>query len=252
MINKISVATSNSEKEFIKEWIARLTNCDERLVCDTKTLDEQFSDKANCPKFTVRLANSIKIIFTRSEVLENPTDSYNVEIKSGNDVGIAGEIKLVFGQKSNANAKSIREWTMFVVGGEKAIAVSLKDNSGIYKVKSLAVNDSITSLGTATVSSSSVIPSFEENDPLLFYPVGGGTVKAKHRMDYIPNETGMVEILKNKTFVQNNDTKPAQQKLTTTALYDCSLMGSGLNFVIDGEEYYAVSAHTLILLRKEV
>ena len=232
-----SISMYSTELQFLQAFINAITAADSRITCTTNDLETQFETSTNTPTFTLSVDGIYTITFTRDYVLTSTGSRYVVTSST-----YSGNLDLNFSSSYNAyNTKATRTWKFSVVANSEDIYLKLARYDGNLNspaAKWLSIKNNAISACAVQFGSTSIMSSG-------FVSTGGQVYARVNRLPYTYNssDSTKIELIKSKTFVENNTTNRAFE---TDKMIDSTTVTADQVISINSTKYYALDSNTLM------
>lgn len=240
-----TISIYGTELQFVQAIIAAITEADSRITCTTTDIETQYAATSGTPSFTFSVDGDYTIVFTRGNTIDNNTDIFRIS-------------EPVFGDNYY---KTITFYGTYGGAGKNQVAVrtvnlSIITNSEDVYFRIAPYNGNVKQNGLKILSAKSgdnVIIGREADATnimtTVFMAAGSSnqTYTAVNRIPYTYAPTGSagVEVIQNKVFLEYGSTNRA---FTFSKLWDVSTVAADYQVVIGSDTFYAVNAHTLMLI----
>lgn len=236
---KKSVSISGTELEFIKAFVSQITAADSRIACDG--IDESQWSSDNAPSFTLKIGDECKIVATRGTPAYSGTSGYYFNLIINGKTYLNPVLGYCVGAPF-AKAIINRSWNFAIISNENTLLIifggfdiSVPSSNAAFSVITLK-NNNAAAVGCNTGSNAlggSVycVDTANKNTELKMFD------RLKYQTD-----TGKIEIIENKAILTSDKTK----FMNYNSLCDCSNITEYSIISINGDDYYAVNANTLM------
>lgn len=238
-----TISVYGTELQFVQAIIAAITEADSRITCTTTDIETQYAATSGTPSFTFSVDGDYTIVFTRGNTINN--NAYEFRISAP-----------VFGNNyyktiAYSNGGLGKNQT-----GIRTVNLSIITNSEDVYFRIAPYNGNIKQTGLKLLSAKSgdnaIIGRREDAADIMtaaFMATNGSnqTYTAVNRITYTYAPTGSagVEVIQNKVFLEYGSTNRA---FTFSKLWDVSTVAADYQVVIGSDTFYAVNAHTLMLI----
>lgn len=241
---KKTVSCFSTELNFIKAFIAAVTEADDRIICPTENLDSQFDSGDNQPEFELTIDNCCTLRFVRSSTLATGENYYQVT----DNLNRTGPVFLIYqSSTSQADAATLRTWRFKVVANDGILRLDLGSYDADMKNPDLSVVTVAcreahgSAVSCRNNNTAKTPPAINE----AFTMTDSSVIKKADRLPYHYDmeDPSMLEIIKNKVFtVPENE----ERVFTAETLYDSSLIASDSILSLSGKTYYSLDGHTIM------
>ena len=233
-----SISIYGTELQFLQAFINAITAADSRITCTTNDLETQFETSTNTPTFTLSVDGIYTITFTRSDKLSS-ISCYKYVVTSST---YSGNLDLnFFGSSSYYYNKATRAWKFSVVANSEDIYLKFAAYNGNlnspdikwFSIKNNAISACAVQFGSTNIMSSGLVST------------GGQVYTRVNRLPYTYNssDSTKIELIKSKTFVENNTTNRAFE---TDKMIDSTTVTANQVISINSTKYYALDNNTLM------
>lgn len=231
----------SDELTFIQAFIDSLTAEDNRIVCTTTDLAEQFNNAATTPSFQIVIADTAIITFTRSTASGAGTHYYTAVVKKvGETAQLSSANLMINGTGGSGDGKDTvtnRSFKYTVITNDNAVCLML----GGYNI-TMPSAAQIKTLATKDDNNGDAFSIDFEN-----FRTSENSTKAINRLNYIRdgNDSAHLHIIESKVvIVQDTSTYVT----TLKGVYDCSTLTTTNTTIVatNNAVYFGLNAHTLI------
>lgn len=238
-----TISIYGTELQFMQAIIAAITEADSRITCTTTDIETQYAATSGIPSFTLSVDGDYTIVFTRESDIRQDTNSLRISAP-------------VFGD----NYYRTINWANGGLGkngvGVRTVNLSIITNSEDVYFRIAPYNGNVKQNGIKFLSAKSggniIIGREVEATNImttLFVAANSSnqTYTTINRIPYTYAPTGLagVEVIQNKVFLENTSSNRA---FTFSKLWDVSTVAADYQVVIGSDTFYAVDAHTLMLI----
>lgn len=240
-----TISVYGTELQFVQALIAAITEADSRITCATTDIEAQYAATSGTPSFTFSVDGDYTIVFTRGNTINNNTDIFIIS-------------EPVFGDNYY---KTITFYDRYGGAGKNQVAIrtvnlSIITNSEAVYFRIAPYNGNVKQNGLKLLSAKSgdnaIIGREADATNIMttvFMATNGSnqSYTAVNRIPYTyaPVGSAGVEVIQNKVFLENTSTNRA---FTFSKLWDVSTVAADYQVVIGSDTFYAVNAHTLMLI----
>ena len=246
-----TVTTRSDELAFVKKFMDAFAAASDKIVLNTNDIDTQFATSTNIPDLEFTVCTGVKLVLTRSAKLSTSTASYIVKLCFSGGTPATTEKSIAFASANTAYGTTAqRSWKVSVAENSGGIHIRLGNYnadmrnpvSSVARVVDILVINDGTSIAYGycpiTTSRTSVMSGtfyLSGTEPVAVAPV--------NRMPYTHSSGTLVGHLAAKVFTVSGTTDRA---FTTSAIEDCSTIGSEQLFFAGGKKYYSIDPYTLM------
>lgn len=238
-----TISIYGTELQFVQALIAAITEADSRITCTTTDIEAQYAATSGTPSFTFSVDGDYTIVFTRGNTINN--DAYEFRIS----VPVFGDnYYKTIAYSVNGMAKDQT--------GMRTVNLSIITNSEDVYFRIAPYNGNVKQNGLKLLSAKSgdnVIIGREADATNIMTTVfvaadsisQAYTAVNRITYTYAPTGSAGVEVIQNKVFLEYGSTNRA---FTFSKLWDVSTVAADYQVVIGSDTFYAVNAHTLMLI----
>lgn len=238
-----TISVYGTELQFVQAIIAAITESDSRITCTTTDIETQYAATSGTPSFTLSVDGDYTIVFTRGNTIDNNTAAFRISVPVFGD-----NYYKTIGFNANSLAKNQT--------GIRTVKLSIITNSEDVYFRIAPYNFNMAQNGLKLLSAKSgdnAIIGREVDATNIMTTVfmavdsSNQTYTAVDRITYTYAPTGSagVEVIQNKVFLEYGSTNRA---FTFSKLWDVSTVAADYQVVIGSDTFYAVNAHTLMLI----
>lgn len=236
-----TISVYGTELQFVQALIAAITEADSRITCTTTDIEAQYAGDSVTPTFTFSVDGDYTIVFTRDGY--STSNQFRVSVP-------------VFNDNYNKNITYSSNGFYKYVTAMRTVNLSIITNSEDVYFRIAPYNGNVKQSGLKILSAKSgdntIIGRREDATNIMtavFVAADGSnqTYTTVNRIPYTyaPVGSAGVEVIQNKVFVENTSTNRA---FTFSKLWDVSTVAADNQVVIGSDTFYAVDAHTLMLI----
>lgn len=238
-----TISIYGTELQFVQALIAAITEADSRITCTTTDIEAQYAATTGRPSFTLSVDGDYTIVFTRRGSPDSQELGFSISVPIFGD----NYSKDIYyrGNSSGQNETVLR-----------TVNLSIITNSEDVYFRIASHNDNVVQNGLKLLSAKSgdnVIIGRRGDDTNImrtaFVAAGSSnqTYTAVNRIPYTyaPIGSAGVEVIQNKVFLENTSSNRA---FAFSKLWDVSTVAADNQVVIGSDTFYAVDAHTLMLI----
>lgn len=230
-----TVSVYGTELEFLQAFISALTAADDRITCLTtdSELETQFATSTAYPTFSFSFGGADTIVFSRAYTSNTGCQNYVVSSTAWSQ-SIAS---LHYNSSQNTTTKATRTWRFRVISATDLLAVDLMPYNSATPVAQIACLTGTTkAVAYSNASPFTAISS-------TFRLADTTTMQRINRMPYTysASNPAQVERITNKIFASGGT-----RVMTVSNLLDVSTVTAGTVITMDGKNYYALDANTLV------
>lgn len=240
-----TVSVSGTEREFIEAFINALTEADSRITCDTSDFDTQFTKESSATvTFTVKI-NKFPITFIRNSVSTATSTSYTLNY-TVNNLSKSANLNYCRNTVSLTSIET-RTWKFKIVSNDNFINIKFyqynEDINSTTLIESRNISFLISDKNFVSTATSNDITTAISNN---FYTYDDEETALKefkftNQFNYtLPDRQTKIE--KSKPMITSDELLSENFK----GLYDCSTVPTSQILIIEGNEYYAINANTLV------
>lgn len=239
-----TVSVYGTELQFVQALIAAITEADSRITCTTTDIEAQYTATSGIPSFTLSVGGDYTIVFTRDADITNNTSRFRIFVPV-----LDNYFKTIDYSYNNFSKNDVTTRT---------VNLSIITNSEDVYFRIAPYNGNIKQSGLKLLSAKSggnVIIGREvdaTNIMTTVFVAADGSNQAYTAVNripytYAPTGSAGVEVIQNKVFLENTSTNRA---FTFSKLWDVSTVAADYQVVIGSDTFYAVNAHTLMLIEQ--
>lgn len=238
-----TISVYGTELQFVQAIIAAITEADSRITCTTTDIETQYAASSGTPNFTFSIDGYYTMIFTRNASIDSSANGFNVYVpKFGDNYSTLIQYAYNNTSKTSVSLRSIElsiitntEDIYFriapyngnvVQNGLKLLSAKSGDNAIIGRGA-----DATNIMTTVFVAADSISQAYTAVNRITY--------------TYAPTGSAGVEVIQNKVFLEYGSTNRA---FTFSKLWDVSTVAADYQVVIGSDTFYAINAHTLMLI----
>lgn len=239
-----TISVYGTELQFVQALIAAITEADSRITCTTTDIEAQYAATSGTPSFTLSVDGDYTIVFTRDNPITNNTyglrisapvfgDNYYKMINWSNGSGKNDVTMRIFNLSIITNSEDVYFRIAPFNGNVKQNGLKLlsaKSGSNVIIGREVDATNIMTTVFVAADSSNQTYTTINRI-PYTYAPIGSAGV----------------EVIQNKVFLENTSSNRA---FTFSKLWDVSTVAADYQVVIGSDTFYAVNAHTLMLIEQ--
>ena len=238
-----TISVYGTERQFVQAIIAAITEADSRITCTTTDIETQYAASSGTPSFTFSVDGDYTIVFTRGNTINNNAYEFRISVP-------------VFGDNyyktiAYSNGGLGKDQT-----GMRTVNLSIITNSEDVYFRIAPYNGNVVQNGLKLLSAKSgdnaiIGREADATNIMTTVFVAADSISqaytAVNRITYTYAPTGSagVEVIQNKVFLEYGSTNRA---FTFSKLWDVSTVAADYQVVIGSDTFYAVNAHTLMLI----
>ena len=236
---KKSISISGTDLDLVKAFVSQITAADSHITCDG--IDESQWSGSNTPSFTLKIGDECKIVATRGMPAYSGTSGYYFNVIINEKTYLSSILSYCEGAPF---AESIinRSWNFAIISNENTLliifgglGISVPSSNATFSVITLKNNNAaVVSCNTgsnALGGSFYCVDTANKNTELKMFD------RLKYHVD-----TGKIEMINSKAILTSDKTK----FISYNSLCDCSNITEYSIISINGDDYYAVNANTLL------
>lgn len=238
-----TVSVYGTELQFVQALIAAITEADSRITCTTTDIEAQYAATSGTPSFTFSVDGDYTIVFTRNTDISNNTSRFRISEPVFGD----NYYKIIDYSYNDFSKNDV---------AMRTVNLSIITNSEDVYFRIAPYDDNMKQKGLKILSAKSggnvIIGKREDATNIMttvFMAADGSnqTYTAVKRIPYTyaPVGSAGVEVIQNKVFLENTSSNRA---FTFSKLWDVSTVAADSQVVIGSDTFYAVDAHTLMLI----
>lgn len=240
-----TISIYGTELQFVQALIAAITEADSRITCTTTDIEAQYAATTGTPSFTLSVDGDYTIVFTRGSSITTRGYSFQISVP-------------IFGDNYSKIIYYNREYFDRDETALRTVNLSIIANSEDVYFRIASYGDNMVQDGLKLFSAKSgdnvIIGRRGDNTNIMttaFVAVGSSnqTYTAVNRIPYTyaPIGSAGVEVIQNKVFLENTSSNRA---FAFSKLWDVSTVAADNQVVIGSDTFYAVDAHTLMLIEQ--
>lgn len=238
-----TISIYGTELQFVQALIAAITEADSRITCTTTDIEAQYAATSGTPSFTFSVDGDYTIVFTRDAPVGSGTqglrisapvfgDNYYERIYWNNESSVGSEVAMrIFNLSIITNSEDVYFRIAPYNGKNGLKLLSAKSGGNVIIGKSAADATNIMTTIFVAANGSNQTYTTINRIPYIYAPIGSAGV----------------EVIQNKVFLENTSSNRA---FTFSKLWDTSTVAAGYQVVIGSDTFYAVDAHTLMLIEQ--
>lgn len=242
-----TISVYGTELQFVQALIAAITEADSRITCTTTDIEAQYAAASGIPSFTFSVDGDYTIVFTRDGLdISNSSNGFKIYCPVFGD-NIVQMLKWNGQYGSGKNEVTMRTYNLSIITNSEAVYFRIAPYNGNVKQNGLKLL-SAKSGGNAIIGREADATNIMTT---VFIAAGSSnqTYTTVNRITYTYAPTGSagVEVIQNKVFLEYGSTNRA---FTFSKLWDVSTVAADYQVVIGSDTFYAVDAHTLMLIEQ--
>lgn len=238
-----TISIYGTELQFVQAIIAAITESDSRITCTTTDIEAQYAATSGTPSFTFSVDGDYTIVFTRDADITGNTCRFRISVPVFGD-NYYKMIDYSYNNFSN-NDVTTRIFNLSIITNSEDVYFRIAPYNGNIKQSGLKLL-SAKSGGNAIIGREA---NAKDIMTTVFMAAGSSnqTYTTVNRITYTYAPTGSagVEVIQNKVFLENTSSNRA---FTFSKLWDVSTVAADYQVVIGSDTFYAVNAHTLMLI----
>ena len=238
-----TISVYGTELQFVQAIIAAITEADSRITCTTTDIEAQYAATSGTPSFTFSVDGDYTIVFTRAADIRQDTSNFRISVPVfGDDYYYA----IIFRNgAAGKNYVTMRTVNLSIITNSEDVYFRIAPYNGNVKQNGLKL--------LSAKSGDNVIIGREADATNIMTTIfvaansSNQTYTAVNRIPYTyaPIGSAGVEVIQNKVFLENTSSNRA---FTFSKLWDVSTVAADYQVVIGSDTFYAVNAHTLMLI----
>lgn len=235
-----TISIYGTELQFVQALIAAITEADSRITCTTTDIEAQYAAVSGTPSFTLSVDGDYTIVFTRENPITNNTYGYRISVPVFGD----NYYKMISWNNASGGV-TMRTVNLSIITNSEDVYFRIAPYNGNVKQNGLKL--------LSAKSGDNVIIGREADATNIMTTIfvaadsSNQTYTTVNRIPYTyaPIGSAGVEVIQNKVFLENTSSNRA---FTFSKLWDVSTVAADYQVVIGSDTFYAVNAHTLMLI----
>jgi len=237
-----TISVYGTELQFVQALIAAITEADSRITCTTTDIEAQYAATSGIPSFTFSVDGDYTIVFTRDNVITNGSYGFKISIPFFGDNYYK---MLEFGRGWGKDQAAMRIFNLSIITNSEDVYFRIAPYNGNVKqsgIRFLSAKSGDNVIVGREIDATNIMTT-------VFVAADGSnqvyTAVNRIPYTYAPIGSAGVEVIQNKVFLENTSSNRA---FTFSKLWDVSTVAADYQVVIGSDTFYAVDAHTLMLI----